>query len=57
MWNADVSLFNVYLLLPKVLLEPAEPLAVGAIKHRANPSLLFYTDNVHIFLTLGLSLP
>lgn len=34
-WNADVSLFYVYLLSAKFLLEPAEPLAVNTIKHRA----------------------
>lgn len=39
-WNADVSLFNVYLLTAKFLLEPANPFAVNAMKHRAN-SLLF----------------
>ncbi len=40
--NADVSLFNVYLLSEKFLSEPAEPLSVNAIKHTANPSALLH---------------
>lgn len=37
-WNADVSLFNVYLLSAEVLLE----LAVHAIKHKVKPFLLLH---------------
>lgn len=52
-WNADVSLFNVHLLL-----EPADPLAVNAIKHTAKArSLTFYINNAPIFQSPYVSVP
>lgn len=48
-WNTDVSLFNVYQLSAKFLLEPAEPLAVNAIRHKVNPPLCSFTLIMCIF--------
>lgn len=48
-WNADVSLFNVHLFFATFLLEPAEPLAVNAIKHRETPTLCSFTLITCIF--------